>query len=83
MARGRRAGWQSHAEQPRFIPSESSLTSGAPTRPSRLGPTPPGAGWPASSYPERGWRGAEPDPRLLGGKLWMQAWLNAINITNR
>lgn len=69
--------WQSHAEQPRIIPSDLCLLASSARTPIEAWAHPTRR-WLASQFhPERGWRGADPAQGCLAGKLWMQAWLNA------
>lgn len=70
--------WQSHAEQPRTIPSDLCLLASSAHTPIEAWAHPTRR-WLASQFhPERGWRGADPAQGCLAGKLWMQAWLSAV-----
>lgn len=75
--------WQSHAEQPRAIPSDFAPLAHSARTPIEAWAHPTRR-WLASQFhPERGWRGSDPVQGCLAGKMWMQAWLNAVDLAQQ
>jgi GMP synthase-like glutamine amidotransferase len=75
--------WQSHAEQPRSIPSDLHLLASSARTPIEAWAHPTRR-WLASQFhPERGWRSGDPAQGCLAGKVWMQAWLSAVDLARQ
>lgn len=71
--------WQSHAEQPRSIPSGFRLLAHSAATPIEAWAHAERP-WLASQFhPERGWRGADPVQGGGAGRVWLQAWLAAVH----